>query len=317
MHIACLPHGSPSSSLRQVLAGASDTRAIVLPSSPRHRDGGEWLLDAMRELRRELFLEPELQVFASVDPAAVRKVTREVARLLAESRLDEVTIGRVQSSATATTIVEWLAGGETFAHAETGDELDDDVLLETAYIELGAAPLVDASESSARIVISTEMAPGSLALAAAYERLELDAHDWNRLATLVTLARVVEEPRKAAPLWMEVSDGGEVVVATLPTIGIDTLDEALDYQRRELSSGRVNPDVGVELDGAGWEMIAANKYTLGGALGHPPTGRYAVELRYRETDSDTLHDWPTTISKTLVDWDASVRPARRWLGRKR
>lgn len=317
MHIACLPHGSPRSMLRQVLSRMSDTRAIVLPSSPRQRDVGQWLLETMHELRRELFLEPELQVIASVDPAAVRKVTREVARMLAESRLDDVTIGRVQSTATATTIVEWLAGGETLAHAGTGEELNEDALLESAYIELGAAPLVDASESSARIIITTEMAPGSLALAAAYEQLELDAHDWNRLATLVTLARIVEEPRHAAPLWMEVGDAGEVTIALLPTCDIDQLDEALDHQRHALAQGNVNPDVGVELDDASWTMAAANKYTLVGVIGHPPTGRYAVELRYRETDSDTLHDWPTTISKTLVDWDASVRPARRWLGRKR
>jgi hypothetical protein len=133
----------------------------------------------------------------------------------------------------------------------------------------------------------------------------------------VTLARIVEEPRQAAPLWMEVSDGGEVVVAALLTVGSEALDEALEHQRGEIAHGKVNPDVGVELGGARWEMVAANKYTLTGVEGHPPTGRYTVELRYRETDTDEVHDWPTTISKTLVDWDASVRPARKWLGRKR
>lgn len=313
MHLACLPHGSSGQTLRRVLAGVPNAGVLVLPASPAHRDGGQWLLGMMKAVRRELFLQPELQVLASVDPTAVEHVTLELARSLCESHSEATAIGRVHSVTNSTTIVEWLAAGETLQHQATGVELDEDATLHTAHVELGAAPVVEASESSASIVVASQLSPGSLALAAVYPQLSLDAHDWDLLATVVTLARIVEQPRHAAPLWLEVDEAGKALLVALPTLPPGALDELLQHEQRELAAGSVNADVAVELTAARWEAVSATHFALVGVKGTPPSGRYTAELFYSLDDSPEQRLWSTTVSKTLVDWDASVRTAQRWL----
>ncbi|MCO6043851.1 DUF1446 domain-containing protein [Aeoliella sp. ICT_H6.2] len=317
MHLACLPHGSSSQTLRRVLAGVPDAGVLVLPASPAHRDGGQWLLEMMKEIRRELFLQPELQVLASVDPAAVERVTLELARALCESHCDATSVARVRSVANSTTIVEWLAAGETLADRTTGEELNDDAVLQAAYVELGAAPVVEASESSASIVVSAQLSPGSLVLAAAYEGLPLDAHDWDGLATAVTLGRMIEQPRHAAPLWLEVDDGGHAMLVALPTLAPEALDKLLELERNDLATGAANADVIVDLSNACWQSLELGHFELVGVKGSPPSGRYATELVYSLGDDEHQHLWPTSVAKTLVDWDSSVHPASGWLKRKR
>lgn len=299
--------------LRRVLAGVPDAGVLVLPASPAHRDGGQWLLAMMKEIRRELFLQPELQVIASVDPAAVDRVTLDLSRALCESHSDATSIARVHTVASSTIIVEWLAAGETLEHRATGAELDEDAVLETAYIELGAAPVVEATESSASMVVSSQLSPGSLALAAVYELLSLDTQDWDGLATAVTLARLVEQPRGAAPLWLEVDDVGHLELVALPTVEIEHLQQLLDEEREALATGGANADVTVDLSDARWRTVSLGHFALVGVKGSPPSGRYAAELVYSLGDTDEQRLWPTSIAKTLVDWDASVRLARDWL----
>lgn len=309
MQIACLPYASTSATLRRVLSGTSSLDAVVLPAAARH-DGGEWVTATLGQLRRELFLEPELQVLAAVEPTALDRVTLAVAEMLCEARSEHTTIARVRAVAKPESLVEWLAAGEELRHARTGAELDESSLLESAHVELGAAPVVEACEAGASVVLAELAAPGTLALAAAYDTLTVGAHDWNLLATASALAWLAEQPGEAAPLWM-VTDGSRAHLEGLPTLTAAALEARFAELGGEQQVLRT-PDVEVDLSQAVIVAEGNGHFRLRGAMGSPPAARSAVELYFRSDQSDRLEAWPTSVAKTLVDWDATVRPAGDW-----
>lgn len=310
MQIACLPYASSDAALRRVLSGTAHVDAVVLPAAAPH-DGGKWLQTALRQLRRELFLEPELQVLASVEPLVLDDVTRDVAEMLCEARCEHVAIAKVKAVADTEALVEWLATGEELRHAGSGIELDDDVILHSASIELGAAPVVEACESGSSVVLAGTVAPGTLALAAAYSGLMLGAQDWDRLATASAVARLVEQPGEAAPLWMT-TDNGAACIEGLPTLSTASLEARL----AELGGDdRVlrTPDVVAKLAGARVTQLDTQQFGLEGIEGQPPVGRSATVVYHWGEDQPTLQTWPTTVASTLVDWDSTVRTAGDWL----
>lgn len=309
MQVACLPYGCDAAHLRRVLASLPNLSVLCLPATV----GDQWLLATLKLLGRELFLKPELQVVAAVETHAVDNVLSVTAQQLCDSRLDTLPMARVSATAQPTAIVEWLAAGETLQHTRTGAELDEDALLVAAHVQLGAAPLVEANDSGARVIVASGAAPGVLTLSATYASLDLDAHDWDRLASLQTMARLAEQVPAETPLGIDVQAGAAAYLASDPSLQPADIDSWLQSLRQNNSHGASSADVSVDLSNASIESVTPGRFILNGIVGKPPSGRCEVSIAYRHGDRDAIRYWPTTVAKALVDWDVKVRAANRWL----
>lgn len=311
MYVACLPHGCDPAAIRRVLAGAPAVDALVLPAGDE-RDDGKWLIATLSTLRRELFLQPELQVLASVDRAALATVVAEVARMLIEIRSGETLLTRVDGHIDSSSVGGMAAGGEAFLHRSTGSPLPSDAVVESAEVALGAAPFVETSALAAKLVVATPAVRGSLALAATCESLDLQPRDWDLLATVALAARLVEHPSGLGPLWLEVSQGQPPLLIGTSSMTATALRSRIDEEQAALADDSASPDVGIQFGNVDVVEQSPGRFWLAGVVGTPPPRACPLELCYRQAGSQQRHVWPTTISKYDVDWDIVVRSAQEW-----
>ncbi|QDU58010.1 hypothetical protein [Aeoliella mucimassa] len=310
MLVACLPYGSDDSQLRRVLAGMPAVDAVVLPAAGVD-EGAVWLEQLLPALRREIFLQPELQILVSVDREGLESTLRTAAEMLCQANSEETSLARTGTRGEVGQVVEWLAAGESLAHSRTGASLSDEAILDTASIRFGAAPIVEVCEIGASLVISESPAPGSLILGAIYQSLGIAGNDWHRLATAETLARLVESPHEARPLWLEVTDDGQLELVGLPTLTVEMLEASLETLREEVARDP-SPAVTIGLDQTTIEQIAPGRFSLHPITVQPAAGRYAVEITYRESAEAPPQKWPTSISRLQAEWEAQVWTAKEW-----
>ena len=306
MLVACLPHGSDESQLRRVLSGVPSVEVLVLPDA-----GGGWASEMLSALRRELFLQPELQVLLAVEQEALDRTVAAAAEVLCQANSGGMAIARTGTRGGVGQLVEWLAAGETLAHAATGQALTEEAMLHSVSIRFGAAPIVEACEIGASLVIAESPAPGALTLGAIYALLGIESNDWTRLATAEALARLVESPREARPLWLEVGDAGHLELMGLPTLTQEVLQAPFIAMQADLAD-RPSPDVAIDMAQAEIVPSGPGRFSLKGIVGSPPEARLAAEIEYY-VEPDTPHErWPIRVSRRLAEWDVQVRPATEW-----
>lgn len=311
MQVVCLPYGCDAAHQQRMLASAPNLTAICLPAGAQAHQ--QWLLNSLKRLNRDLFLKPELQVLMAIAPQTMNEFVTEVVRQLCDAHLDTLPIACTSATATPEAIVEWLARGETLRHAQRATDLDDDALLVAAYARLGAAPLVEANESSARLILTSHATPGALVMAAIYPALQIEARDWNHLAQLQLLAQVAEQADAARPVWIDIGPDGDAYLRSPPQTSADPLSDLLQVVSGALADADSSVDVRIDARRARFEPVAAGQFRLTGVKGEPPAGRLPVQVAYRPRQDEPICLWPTSVARKLVDWDAEVRPAADWL----
>jgi hypothetical protein len=230
--------------------------------------------------------------------------------------------GHAVSGLTVATVV----GDDIRPHsAELG--LPDDTLFANAY--LGAAPIVDALDGGADIVITGRVADASLFLAPLVHEFGWARDDWDRLAAGVTAGHLLECSGQVtggnySGAWWENPDpfrigfpigecepDGSFVVTKPPRTGgmvtFDTVREQLLYEVHD-PSAYLNPDVTADLAAVRLEDLGRDRVRVTGAHGTPPPetykglvctpGGYAGEAR-------VSYSWP--------DAEAKARAAVRYL----
>ena len=116
-----------------------------------------------------------------------------VSRILAEEGLGDVSVAAVGGDDLLPRLGELAHAGASFPHFETGEAIDairDRIVSANAY--LGAAGIVDALRSSARIVVTGRVADASLTLGPAIHEFGWDWRDWSRLAAATVAGHLIE-----------------------------------------------------------------------------------------------------------------------------
>lgn len=311
MYAACLTPGTDPLVVRRTMCGVPRIDALVLPACEA-AGGSEWLLSTLRDLRRELFLDPELQVIASVRSADVDKVVRKVAELLVESRCGTVTVGTIPNRPPGATLASWRRAGESLLHTDTQNEFPSDATVVSVEVQLGAAAVVEAVEAEAKIIVTSRVPVGSLGTAAVFEALKLMPQDWDRLATVATIARLIENPGSFAPLWLEIDDHQLAYCIGTETLTAEALELRLEQERKQLLSADVQTDVTIDLASVRVDRSPPGRFQLEGIAGSPPAGVCRVDLTYRMPNAHRLQYWPTSIQRSSVNWDVVVKPASEW-----
>jgi hypothetical protein len=191
------------------------------------------------------------------------------------------------------------ASGERFTNLDTGEDLDDRIdRVQSANAYLGAAPIVEALDEGADIVITGRCADASLTVAPLVHELGWSIDDHDRIAAATVGGHVIEcgtqctggnfeDWRRVPDLRdigypvLEAYDDGSVVVTkhagTGGLVDVDTVIAQLLYEIGDPAC-YVTPDVVADFTTVRVEDDGPDRVRITGARGSAPTPTYKVSM---------------------------------------
>jgi hypothetical protein len=192
----------PTAAQRQVEGGPIDYLVMdylaevtmaVLQKQRRRRPEGGFASDFLVQLRDVLpaCVERGIRIISNAGGLNLRQCRKEVNQLAAELGLgDRVTVGLVLGDDIHDALDDL---GEPLEHMDTGRPLSDvrDRVL-SANVYLGAAPVAQALEMGANVVITGRVADAAVTLAPMIFEFGWAADDWDRLAAGTVAGHIIE-----------------------------------------------------------------------------------------------------------------------------
>lgn len=206
---------------------------------------------------------------------------------------------------------EFAVAGEPLAHLDSGAPLSsvrERLVFANAY--LGAAPIVQALQAGADIVLTGRVADAALTLAPIVHELgwTLEAktqQEWNRLALGLTVGHLLECSGQGsggnfgcAGRWAEIPDLGHIgypiaevredgtaVITKAPGTGgrvsFDTVRQQLLYEVHD-PHAYVSPDVVLDLGTLRLEDLGGDRVQVSGATGRPRPQKLKIVAGYED-----------------------------------
>lgn len=215
-----------------------------------------------------------------------------------------------------------VAAGCTLEHLETGeswDRLPADPRFAAAY--LGAAPIVDALDQGADIVITGRVADASLFLAPLVHEHGWALDDWDRLAAGILVGHLLECSGQAVggnysgdwwalphpwdlPYPMADVDADGTAVITKPAasggrVSFDTVRHQLLYEVHD-PANYASPDVVADFTSADFEDLGDDRVRVSGVRGKPATPTYKALVAHHAGwagEARVAFSWPDAAEK--------------------
>ncbi|MGI9038424.1 MAG: acyclic terpene utilization AtuA family protein [Gemmatimonadota bacterium] len=257
-----------------------------------------------------------------VNPTACREALVEGLREIETSR--PLRIATVHGDGLMDRLDELLAAGHELRNMETGEPLEtirDEVYSANAYI--GAAPLLEALQRQADIVITGRSTDTALTYAALAHEFGWSTEDWDRLAAGVVAGHINECGAQASggntlfdwrgvdlvtpgyPI-IEAEEDGSFVVTKHPDLGgrvtWATVTEQLVYEMGD-PLDYITPDCVADFSTIQLSDLGDDRVRVHGVRGGPKTDMLKVSIAYHA-------GWKATGSLTYV-WPDALEKARR------
>lgn len=226
-----------------------------------------------------------------LNPQAAAEMVRETA---AQLGLAGLKVAAVSGDDMLARLAELQAAGEDLANIETGERLADspNQNFVTANVYLGAAPIVEALNNGADIVITGRVADPCLYLAPLVAHFGWAWDDWGRLAAgivcghllectgqvvggnslaLIDRTDAAELPYLGYPIAHVEADGSFIVTKTPDTPGcvrLETVKEQLLYEVHD-PANYITPDVVANFTTLRLEAAGDNQVRVSGVTGRP------------------------------------------------
>lgn len=239
-----------------------------------------------------------------LNPLAAAELVRETAAKLG---LRGLKIAAVTGDDILERLPELRAAGEAFHHLETGQPLPTsaDQTLVTANVYLGAAPLVEALQAGADIVIAGRVADPCLYLAPLIARYGWAWDDWDRLASGIVCGHLLEctaqvvggnslalidriDPRDLPRLGYpiaEVEESGAFVITKTPglpgCVTQETVKEQLLYEVHD-PAHYLTPDVTADFTTLRLTDDGTDRVRIIGVRGYPRPDKLKINLAHHE-----------------------------------
>lgn len=235
-----------------------------------------------------------------LNPLAAAEMVREAA---AQIGLSGLKIAAVTGDDVLDPLSALLAANNAFVNLETGQRLADVDLASfvTANVYLGAAPIVEALQQGADIVITGRVADPCLYLAPLIAHFGWGWEDWDRLASGIVAGHLLEctgqvvggnslalidalEGEQLAELGYPIAevdaDGAFVITRTPGTAGDVTLETVKEQLLYEIHDPRfyITPDVLVNFTTLRLEDVGENRVRVSGATGRPRPVKLKLNL---------------------------------------
>jgi Acyclic terpene utilisation family protein AtuA len=254
-----------------------------------------------------------------INPAGAAAAVREVARRLG---MDDLRIGVVLGDDITSRVGELSAAGAALQNLDTGaalDEVRDRIVFGVAY--LGCAPVVQALQMGADVVITGRVADASLFVAPMVHELGWGMEDWDRLAAGVVLGHLMEcsaqstggnfsgdwwnvpDLDRAGYPVCEVSEDGTALLTkpagTGGRVSVDTVKEQLLYEVLD-PRAYLNPDVVADFTTVQLRDVAPDVVEVSGVCGRPRPDDLKAILGYLDGYAGTIaigYSWPDAVQK--------------------
>ena len=230
-----------------------------------------------------------------LNPLAAAEMVGETA---AQMGLRGLKIAAVTGDDVLARLPELQAAGEALAHLETGERLADspNQTLVTANVYLGAAPIVEALQAGADLVITGRVADPCLYLAPLIAHYGWDWDDWDRLAAGIVCGHLLEctgqvvggnslalihyinpadLPNLGYPIAQVEADGSFVITKTPGMPGhvtLETVKEQLLYEVHD-PAHYITPDVVADFTTLRLEPAGDDRVRVTGVTGRPRPDR--------------------------------------------
>lgn len=235
-----------------------------------------------------------------LNPQAAAEMVRDTAAKLG---LDGLKIAYVTGDDVLARLDELQAAGEALTNIETGERLADvtNWNFVTANVYLGAAPIVEALQQGADIVITGRVADPCLYLAPLIAHYGWSWDDWDRLAAGIVCGHLLEctgqvvggnslaainsiDPRDLPhfgyPIAEVEADGSFVVTKTPDTPGCITLETVKEQLLYEVHDPRsyITPDVVADFTTLRLSSDGENRVRVSGVTGKPRPDKLKVNI---------------------------------------
>jgi Acyclic terpene utilisation family protein AtuA len=249
-----------------------------------------------------------------MNPAGAAATVRSVARDLG---MHDLRVGEVSGYDLTSRVDELIGDGVPLANLDTGASIDgirSRIVFAVAY--LGAAPIVDALQQGADVVVTGRVADASLFVAPMVHELGWQFDDWDRLAAGVVLGHLMECSGQAtggnfSGDWWNVPDLERVgypvcevredgtALFTKPSgsggrVGVDTVKEQLLYEVLD-PSRYMNPDVVADFTTVQMHDVAQDVVEVRGVRGSARPEALKVVAGYLDGWMGTAmigYSWP-------------------------
>jgi hypothetical protein len=231
-----------------------------------------------------------------------------------------------------------IAKGHPFTNLDTGEPLSSiRPQVQAANVYLGMAPVVEALDRGADIVVSGRLADPVLALGPLFHEFRWRADDWDKVASGIVAGHIIEcgaqssggnllrdwrKVRNLADIGfpiVEVAEDGTFVVTKHPGTGgvvnVPSVTEQLVYEigdpRRYVNADGIADFTTIRLTPRGRDRVGVS-----GIKGHPRTPRYKVSLAYfygYKAVGTLVYSWPEAYDKARMA-DKVIRERLNALG---
>lgn len=253
-----------------------------------------------------------------VNPPSCASALLEMAR----ARGASLRVGVVTGDDLLPRIDELLAAGHQLTHMDTGESLEtvrDRVLSANAY--LGSAPIVEALEQGAQVVITGRSTDTALTMAPFRHEFQWGAGDWDRLASGIVAGHILECGAQSSggnclhdwrdipdlanvgyPIAEASADGSFVVYkhpGTGGRISVPSVTEQLVYEMGDPRS-YITPDVIADFTTIRLEAAGEDRVRVHGVRGSAPTDKLKVSIAYRDgykAVGTLVYAWPDALDK--------------------
>jgi hypothetical protein len=254
-----------------------------------------------------------------INPVGAAAAVREVARKLG---MDDIRIGVVVGDDITSRVDELRALGAALDNLDTGASLDavrDRIVFGVAY--LGCAPVVQALQMGADVVVTGRVADASLFVAPMVHELGWSLDDWDRLAAGVVLGHLMEcsaqstggnfsgdwwnvpdLDRAGYPVCEMREDGTALLTKPAGTggrVSFDTVKEQLLYEVLD-PRAYANPDVVADFTSVRLRDVAPDVVEVSGVRGAPRPESLKAILGYLDGYAGTIaigYSWPDAVQK--------------------
>lgn len=321
---------------------AEVTMSILQKQRSRNPEAGyaRDFVELMREILPDCVVK-NIKVLSNAGGVNVNGCAEGIANVARELGLQgKVKIGVVTGDDVLDKLDGWLADGIEINSMDDGTSLAsirDKV--QSANVYLGAAPLVEALDRGANIVVGGRLTDTGLTLAPLMHEFDWQFDDWDRIAAGTIAGHIIECGAQSSGgncqyNWQEIPDMANIgfpIVEASPDgtfivtkhdgtggrVNVQSVTEQLLYEMGDPKS-YITPDVVADFSSIHLAEDGENRVRVFGIKGNPATEFYKVSIAYShgyKSVGTLVYSWPDALEKAKAA-DRILRERLKNLGLK-
>jgi len=321
---------------------AEVTMSILQKQRSRNPEAGyaRDFVELMREILPDC-VEKNIKVLSNAGGVNVNGCAEGIANVARELGLQgKVKIGVVTGDDVLDKLDGWLADGIEINSMDDGTSLAsirDKV--QSANVYLGAAPLVEALDKGANVIVGGRLTDTGLTLAPLMHEFGWPFDDWDRIAAGTIAGHIIECGAQSSGgncqyNWQEIPDMANIgfpIVEASPDgtfivtkhdgtggrVNVQSVTEQLLYEMGDPKS-YITPDVVADFSSIHLAEDGENRVRVFGIKGNPATEFYKVSIAYShgyKSVGTLVYSWPDALEKARAA-DRILRERLKNLGLK-